>query len=138
MATIVDRVIALRHYEAKNCGVAIETRVPEGLPELSVDVPAIERALMYLVANALDAVSDSEDKQIWIDGASTNGVVTICVRDSADSVSEVDRIFEPLFTTKGGHHLGIGLCAARLTAESSGGTLTYESGRGFCLSLPIA
>jgi len=138
VATIVDRVIALRHYEAKHHGVELAVRVPEDLPELSIDVPAIERALMYLVANALDAVADSENKQVRIDGASANGVVTICVRDSADSVSDVDRMFEPLFTTKGGHHLGIGLHAARLTAESNGGTLTYEAVRGFCLSLPVA
>jgi C4-dicarboxylate-specific signal transduction histidine kinase len=137
VATIVDRVIALRHYEAKHHGIELKVHVPDDLPEVSVDFPVIERVLIYLLANAVDAVAETDDQCVWIDGASANGVVTIHVRDSADSVSDVDRIFEPFFTTKGGNHIGIGLHAARLAAESNGGTLTYEAGRGFCLSLPV-
>jgi len=138
--TIVERAVAMRHFEAKRHGVQLKVDVPDDLPEVSIEVPAIERALIYMMANALDAVAECDEKRVWIEGSKTDSTVTIQVRDSADPISESDaaKMFEPFFTTKGGNHLGIGLYAAHLTAESNGGTLTYEPGRGFCLALPIA
>jgi len=139
-STIVERAVALRHYEAKHHGVELTVDVPDDLPEISVEIPAIERALIYVLANALDAVADCDEKRVSITASTGDGMVLIHVRDSAGALAEsvVNRMFEPYFTTKGGDHLGFGLYVARFSAEANGGTLSYAADLGFCFALPLA
>ena len=140
VSTLVDRAVALRHYELKHQHVDLRICISEDLPEVVVEVPAIERALIYVLANALDAVSDGDEKWIAVDGAAEAGGVNVHVRDSADPIptDTAASMFEPLFTTKGGNHLGLGLHAARVAAEASGGSLAYAPGLGFTFSLPVS
>ncbi len=140
LAEVVRRSIALRHYEAKHAGVDLRLGVSEDLPDVSITIPVIERAVIYLFANALDAVGNADKKYISIEGRTTGDTVTLQMRDCADPIPDAhaDRMFEPFFTTKGGNHLGLGLFAARRAAEADGGTLTYRPGEGFHLALPLA
>ncbi len=138
VATLVERAVGLRHYELKHQRVDVQIRVSEDLPEVVVEVPAIERALIYVLVNALDAVADRDERRISIEGMADDGVVNVQIRDSADPISTETsaKMFEPYFTTKGGNHLGMGLHAARMAVESSGGSLTYTPELGFTFSLP--
>jgi signal transduction histidine kinase len=69
--------------------------------------------------------------------------VRVEVRDEGPGIppEEIDKIFEPLFTTKP-KGIGLGLSVSRSLAEANGGTLSVESeaGRGatFTLTLPDA
>lgn len=139
-SVVIDRAVAMRHYEANRLGIQIETTVGEDLPEVSIEIPAIERALIHLLVNAMDAAAECDEKRISFEAEVADGGVSIYVLDTADPVAAdvAERMFEPFYTTKGANHLGLGLCAAWRAAEASGGTLTYEPGRGFCLALPLA
>ena len=139
LGAVVERAVAMRQYDAKRAGVAIEVDIPRDLPEVRIEIPAIERAVIYMLANAMDAVADRESKRISIRAEARDGYVTGYIVDSAESIPEgvANRMFEPFFTTKEGHHLGLGLTAAARAAKANDGTLTYEAGRGFCLAFPV-
>jgi len=140
LGAVVERAVSMRHYEAKRAGVEIAVDIADDLPEVSIEVPAIERAIIYLIANALDAVVDCETKRISIRAEVRGKSVLGYMLDSADPIPDAiaHSMFEPFFTTKAGQHLGLGLTAAGRALESNGGTLTYEAGSGFCLTLPVS
>jgi C4-dicarboxylate-specific signal transduction histidine kinase len=140
LGPVIERAVAMRRYDAKRAGVDIEIDVPENLPEVSIEVPAIERAVIYLLANGVEALADCETKRIGIRAEVQDNSVVAYMIDSADPISDdiAQRMFEPFFTTKDAGHLGLGLCAASKAAEANNGSLTYETGQGFCLTLPTS
>jgi PAS domain S-box-containing protein len=101
---------------------------------VTVNRTRIEQILVNLVTNAVDAIG-------------TDGTVTLATRESEDgkraivevrdtgtgiAPEELERIFEPFYTTKGPERgTGLGLPVVREIVESYGGKLTLESRVGF-------
>jgi len=106
---------------------------------------AIEQALVNLCINAMDAMDGPG--LIRIDVEDTSASVAISVRDTGPGVpAEIrERIFEPLFTTKGAKGprggSGLGLTRVRETVEESGGSITVVDvlphGACFRMVLPV-
>lgn len=107
------------------------------------DIGQLRRALLNLVVNARDAISDRG--RITLRARPRHGGVELSVEDDGKGMpSEVlDRIFEPFFTTKPqGEGTGLGLAMVHACALNHGGTLTVESAEGhgtvIRLWLPVA
>jgi two-component system NtrC family sensor kinase len=135
---LVDRAVALRRYDIKTARIELDVKGADNLPSVAVDLPKLERALMQLLANVIEAVADAEDRRLRITlGESASGV-EIVFWNSGPPVNEGDRdrIFDPFFTTKGDEHLGLGLTIARETLCGQDGDLVYEPTRGFVVTLP--
>jgi len=127
---------------ARNVTFSVDDRLGE--IELRCDAAQIERALLNLLFNALDAVE--EGGRIWVRAGSSSSET-----DSAAMVVEDDgpgidpaclhRIFNPFFTTKD-HGTGLGLAIVHRIAEAHGGSVTArnrtEGGASFVLSLPMS
>ncbi len=86
------------------------------LPLVVVDPVRLSRAVINVVANALQAVdggtTDGTPPTVQIETRSTPAAVTIVVRDNGPGIAEDvrDRVFEPFVTGKQGrHHAGLGL-----------------------------
>lgn len=76
----------------------------------------ISQVLINLVNNAYDAIHELDDKWIKISVNKITDKIQISVTDSGSSITDdiVDRIFEPLFTTKEiGKGTGLGLSISR-------------------------
>ncbi|MBI5601515.1 MAG: PAS domain-containing sensor histidine kinase [Gemmatimonadetes bacterium] len=109
---------------------ALETRAPvkvtgrDGVRAL-LDTDQVEQALINLVANAADALRDSEGEVAvsWEEGANR---VTIRVVDDGPGVPESANLFVPFFTTKPSGS-GIGLALCRQIAEGHGGSLVLRN-----------
>ena len=103
-----------------------------------VDPEQIERILINLLRNAVQAIGDSG--KIRLDTKTVKKSVVISVTDDGDGMEpgHVDRVFEPLFTTKP-KGIGLGLAVSRRYAERNGGSLTAENGDegGACFRLTI-
>lgn len=91
---------------------------------------SLSQILNNLVTNAIDELQESspEVKKIWINIITTDDLVLLSVEDSGSGISEenIDKIFDPLFTTKDiGKGTGLGLSISKRLALDMGGDLKY-------------
>ncbi|TVQ69210.1 MAG: PAS domain S-box protein [Oceanospirillales bacterium] len=103
----------------------------------------LEQVFVNLLTNALQAVSDQQDKMIAVTTLSTDVVTDFFVRDNGPGVTDPERVFEPFYTTKSsGQGIGLGLPISQRIIESFYGELTVqnhpEGGAEFCVRLPCA
>jgi len=143
LADILDATLAQTAPQARALGVEVEVDEAAEEVELLCDACRVERALMNLVLNALDAVG--EGGRVWVrtEPAAGDGLVPVIVEDNGPGVPAelAQRIFNPFFTTKDSG-TGLGLAIAHRIAESHGGRLTVGRGRcggaAFRFYLPVA
>jgi len=107
---------------------AFRLDLTEGLPEVQADPDQFKRVLLNIVNNALDAM-EGRDGELRVSTGSADGEVVITVADQGPGVEDVDRIFEPYYTTKA-KGTGLGLAIARQIVEEHHGRITVESRLG--------
>ncbi len=96
---------------------------------IRVDREHLEQVITNLVFNARDAITGSGTIHVGISLTGNNAEdVRISVSDDGPGIPPqlLDRIFEPLFTTKR-NGTGLGLAIARRLMERQGGSLTAEN-----------
>jgi CheY-like chemotaxis protein len=97
---------------------------------LRADAEQLEQVITNLVFNARDAILGAGQIHVGMSLTSAGGedFVRISVADDGPGIEAelLDRIFEPLFTTKR-TGTGLGLAIARRLMEGQGGTLTAEN-----------
>lgn len=129
--------------EAQNRGLdsdVVKITVAQGL-DLKIDTPLMRRAIVNLVRNALDAVSDKENPSVEITVSASNGIPFISISDNGNGLPAivVDNLFQPFITTKKGG-TGIGLSLSRQIIRTHGGNLELKStpghGTSALISLP--
>jgi signal transduction histidine kinase len=122
-------------------GVSIESTLNGDLPPALVDGGQAGQIILNLLANAVQAIDGPG--LIRIRGTAEAETVHLDVMDSGPGVlpDHLEKIFEPLFTTKA-RGLGLGLAVSRTLARANGGDLTARNspsgGAIFRLTLPIA
>jgi signal transduction histidine kinase len=101
----------------------------------------VKQVLMNLVLNAVQAMPGGGELRVRVRSGGAD-LVEMEVEDSGPGVpaAELDRVFEPFYTSKPGG-AGLGLSVSRRIAEEHGGRLYCEpggAGRGasFRLELP--
>ncbi|HZS33278.1 MAG TPA: ATP-binding protein [Methylomirabilota bacterium] len=119
---VVDRVA---RPPAVQLGVELE---PAG-PVLRVDPDQVELALGHLVANALEAMPAGGTLTVRTARGPRGDTVSVADTGVGIPPEHLDRIFEPLFTTKP-RCLGLGLTVARALAEANGARVQVESAPG--------
>ncbi|MFQ5718435.1 MAG: ATP-binding protein [Acidobacteriota bacterium] len=126
-------------------GTDVQVNVADGLPVLELDERLVERALVNMVENGLQAMPDGGTLSVTAvrRAQSSGGGVKIEVADTGLGMDPqtVDRLFEPYFSTRE-TGTGLGLPIARRAIESHGGRITVRSvpGRGttFVIDLPLS
>jgi signal transduction histidine kinase len=138
LAAIVDEQLARLEPAA---GVRIDNHVDAGGPQVLVDRVQIGQVILNLLTNAVQAMDDEGTLTIRAAG---NGVAaTVTFEDTGPGIppENLDRIFEPLFTTKV-RGIGLGLAVSRSLSRANDGELTVASrvghGTVFTLRLPRA
>lgn len=135
----IEEAVLLIEHRMKEQGVSLVVR--PGGQECFVEMGASE--LTQVVLNLLENASDAQESgRVFIETNQSNGVVTISVQDQGGGIphEDLDRIFEPLYTTKNG--LGLGLWITRSIIERNRGTISVNSilgnGSVFTITLPKA
>lgn len=104
------------------------------------DADMLNRALMNLVLNAVDAMPDGGE--LTITAHQAGNWLEIEIADSGGGLPDnsFERLFEPFFTTKSGG-TGLGLAIVRRVAEVHGGEIFAancpEGGAAFTVRLPV-
>ena len=111
---------------------------------LEVDPAQVERVLLTLFSNAVDAVAVGGAIRIAVSVAprpSADGgpQALLVVEDTGVGMDEAmaARAFEPFFSTKGRNGFGLGLASAQAVVRSLGGTITIGSQRGRGTSVEV-
>lgn len=112
----------------------------ESHPRVVVDAEKIDRALVNLINNAIDAMPNGG--MLRIAGHSSREQLEISISDTGEGMTKetLEKLWSPLFTTKP-KGIGLGLPIAKRLVEAHGGSIRVESkpGKGskFTVTIPI-
>jgi signal transduction histidine kinase len=117
---------------------------PALLPlRIFADRGMVERMLINLIMNSIDAVLGQTIRMIFVEIQSTNGWAELSVKDTGSGIPEdiADKIFIPFFTTKE-KGSGIGLSVCRELTQLNNGHIAHiqQLGWGCCfmVKFPMA
>ena len=141
----VGDVVDLAADYAQEHDVQITRNLPESL-ELYYDEDMVSRAVHNVLLNAIDACAEFEgerQRQVIISAEQVGTECLITISDNGIGIppGELEKIFSPFRSSKGGRGTGLGLSIARKNYQEHGGRLQVESSVGegstFSLFLPI-
>jgi signal transduction histidine kinase len=123
---LIREALALVRDDLQTHRIAVQADCNEGLPLIEGDQVQLHQVLVNLITNAIDSmvIEDRERVLCVRSEVHDSGSVMVSVEDTGKGVepSAIDRIFDPLFTTKA-HGMGMGLSICRSIIEAHGGRL---------------
>jgi two-component system, NtrC family, sensor kinase len=141
LSRALEGTLAILGTRIKRAGVALEIKVPDGLPEVAASLGGLEQVLLNLFTNAIDAMPAGG--KLKVQARQTGPRVEVRISDTGAGIppEELKRIHEPFYTTKQ-EGSGLGLAIVRSILWESDGEMTVDSqpGRGthVTLFLPVA
>lgn len=134
------KTLALLQPELENRGITIKLKLARHLPATPLDLIQVQAALVNLVKNAMQAMTKGGTLTLQT-GESTEAV-WVSIADTGGGIpqEQINRIFEPFYTTKK-KGTGLGLMIVQRIVRAHGGRIELEShvGRGttFRLWFPL-
>ncbi len=125
---VVDMACALLSQRLTSQGVWLEKKAARGLPKVMLDEKRLEGALISIMMNSLDAMTDGGRLNISIHAALDGSGVTLLFSDTGAGIpaEDLDMIFEPFYTTKR-KGVGVGLTSARKVIVRHNGKVEAKS-----------
>lgn len=142
---VVSDVIEVVRVRADEEQVSLEWRPHEPMPGMVFDPEGIHRAVLNVVTNAIDAVSQREPAgriEVATEYAPDEGRARIAVADNGPGIpaDQMEHLFSPFVASKKSRGTGLGLPVSQKILSEHGGQITVhsEAGRGcrFVLELP--
>jgi two-component system, LuxR family, sensor kinase FixL len=132
VSKLVEEASALALVGAKELGVRVRFNLDRRSDLVLADKVQIQQVLLNLVRNAIDAMSNSERRELLVvTTPAADGMVEIQVADTGPGISDevAAQLFQPFFTTKP-HGLGVGLSICRTIVDAHGGQIGTRSNPG--------
>jgi signal transduction histidine kinase len=118
---LVRETLALLRADLHEQRILVHSETDAGLPAVSADRIQLQQVLLNLFKNAIDSMAAKEGSRVLtVRAAFHDGNVLVSVADTGIGIDEqdVDRIFNPLFTTKsGGMGMGLSICRSIIEAH---------------------
>ena len=137
---VAEKTLELLRPEIENRGVTVKTKLSRNLTATPVDATQVQQVLVNLVKNAAQAMTTGgtltlqtgeTDEEVWVSITDTGGGIP---------QEQINRIFEPFYTTKK-KGSGLGLMIVQRIVRAHNGRIELEShvGRGttFRVWLPL-
>jgi len=128
---LVSEIVALMERELQRNRISVELELDEHLPTVQADQVQLQQVLINLITNGLEAMAGNRRARILRVKSAIQepDSVLISVADTGTGIDPeiVDRIFNPLFTTKS-NGMGMGLSICRSIIEGHGGRLWASAG----------
>jgi two-component system NtrC family sensor kinase len=139
---LLQDVLALREYHLLNQDIEVQVQIEPGLPHVALDEDQFKQILLNLLNNSIDALDGNSRKRIRIEAKCINGRVTLRFDDNGDGFTDVNRVFDPFYTTKPvGKGTGLGLSICYGIVKEHGGEIHAENlephGARIALELPV-
>jgi two-component system, NtrC family, sensor kinase len=142
LEALLQDVLALREYHLHNHDIEVEVQIESGLPHVALDEDQFKQILLNLLNNSIDALDGTSQKRIRIEASCNNGRVMLCFDDNGHGFADLNRVFDPFYTTKPvGKGTGLGLSICYGIVKEHGGEIHAEnlepSGARIALELPV-
>ena len=131
MNDVITSTLELRRYALAVHGVELEERLDATLPAIWADPFQLQQVFLNLIGNAEQALRGWDgERRIAVTTEARAGRILVTVRDSGPGIpaAEIDRVFNPFYTTKGvGKGTGLGLSVSDGIVREHGGSIRVES-----------
>jgi C4-dicarboxylate-specific signal transduction histidine kinase len=142
---VILSVLNLVRIELEEQDIEVRTQLDDGLPTVTSNEVQLQQVVLNLIMNAKDAMrSASSHRELFVRSEQSEpGWVQVSIEDSGPgiSLSDLERIFQPMFTTKS-QGMGMGLSICRSIMEAHGGRIwvapSSQTGAAFQFSLPAS
>jgi signal transduction histidine kinase len=147
---VINRTLLLVSYDFKQRNVQLVKELEDDLPLILCDANQIQQALLNLLENAAEAMSEGGTITLQAHRLSDAGFVEVVITDTGCGIpaARQNDIFEAFFTTKEkGKGVGLGLAVVQSIITRHQGVIEVESpltkaksnpGTRFRIRLPIA
>ena len=138
--SLIDSVLALTSHTAEKASIVLRKNLAPGLPLIPCDPEQLKQVILNLTLNAIQAMTGGGE--ITVSARKDEERIVIQVADQGTGIpeEELDRIFDPFYTTKQ-TGTGLGLSVAyQIIAQHQGtitGTRNPEKGMTFSIRLPL-
>jgi two-component system sensor kinase FixL len=125
ISKLVEEASALALVGAKELGIRVRFHFDRRIDLVLADKVQIQQVLLNLVRNAVDAMSESNRKELSVSTVPTgDGMIEVEVADTGPGISDevAAQLFHPFFTTKP-HGMGVGLSICKTIIEAHGGRI---------------
>ncbi len=130
---IIDMTLNIISHRIKSEEVNVESYVEENISGVKISATDMQQVLMNLITNSIDAVTNSEFRDIHIEFSIADRRLKLIVEDTGHGISEDNKkkIFDPFFTTKPtGQGTGLGLSVTRNIVNKYNGEFLFNSSEG--------
>jgi signal transduction histidine kinase len=131
LGALLHHLLPLVEPAATHAAANLKLEVADQPIFVQSDPHSIEQALVNLTLNAIEAVSNSERRQVTLRLSTSQDVALIDVLDSGDGIDPAvqAKLFEPFATTKP-DGVGLGLATARDLVRALGGEIELLDAEG--------
>ena len=126
IAEVIRKTVSLIQVDAESYGISITLGLADDLPPVQIDPDKLNQVLLNLLLNALQAMPDGGELSVRT--AREGRMLVIAITDSGVGISpeNLQRVFDPYFTTKS-DGTGLGLAMSAKIVEEHGGAITISS-----------
>jgi len=145
IVAILKQTTKLRSYDLQSHGVEVMEEYDENLPAVMGDAQQLQQVFLNILNNAYDAIEESgRTGKIFLKTTAAGGSVEISLADNGTGIVDVERIFDPFYTTKQtGKGTGLGLSICYGIVRAHGGEIQCSNnadgvGSTFSIRIPVA
>ncbi len=126
---VVEDIVSIVEKEASQKGVELSARISEAPLKINMEKRLMRIAVSHLLKNAVEATP--KGGKIEVETFGDNSSVTVVISDTGMGISkdDVDKIFDPFFSTKS-HKFGMGLPLVKQIVSEHLGDIKVESDIG--------
>jgi len=137
----LSEALAMMEPQLKTRKLHIIRTMPRGSVMVMADRIRLEQVIINLLRNALDATKSVAEPQVEL-MLTAGETAVLSVRDNGPGISDLDKLFEPFWTTKKpGEGTGLGLAISSSIVADFGGRMTAhnseDGGAVFEVQLPL-
>jgi len=141
----IEEILPFLEKQARLANVTIHRDYQDGLSRVPIEELQLQEIFINLITNAIQALGENEEGNIWLTTREDDGKVTVSVRDDGKGIDDSvrDRLFDPFTTTKPtgvGTGLGLSICYGIVKRHDGEIRVVSNPDRGatFVVVLPAA
>jgi signal transduction histidine kinase len=140
---LLEEVLSFQGKEADYRNIRIRLEAPDDLPNIESDRGQLQQVFLNILNNAIGAVDEGGRIEISLRQEDEN-TTAVTISDNGPGIPEdnIDKIFEPFFSTKEEYGTGLGLSITYGIVHKLGGSIEVQSavgeGASFTVRLPIS
>lgn len=129
---IIEHTLELISHQTIFQDVDVQYCGGEGLPELEVDADQLQQVFFNMFINAGQAMPNGGTLAITTSFVEKENAVQIVIEDTGTGISQenLDKIFDPFFSTKAQKGFGLGLSVSYGIIKNHGGRVDVKSREG--------